>query len=289
MLLDDLDVEPLPMTHGNTPEYRVRDAATGDVYTSYAFYSGGIQDDPDVPRIPVVALYVCEGKKLVVKALPPGDESREHAMVSYASSSGVVAPARVAYTGGPYRKGDPIRPGHFTVVLLLYCGDSLYAEPAMDREAVLRVLVWAADACKHLMDTRRVVYTDFKPSNVLRNAETNKLTLCDYGGMAFTGETFGTATYPPPESPYGNDVQADERAVAYGLGVLLVTLHAKKLAASLLFRPEGVERDTARVEIEDGCARAVEGVKDEVLAAVLRAAWAPGATIADVMAAMTPV
>jgi hypothetical protein len=109
---------------------------------------------------------------------------------------------------------------------MLYGGQPLTTLATLSREKAVHVAYLATLACLRLFRLGWA-YLDLKPANVLylgRSFNDMQLSLCDYGGLALLGAADGVATYPPPEFPYGTDVRATERAVVYGLGVLLVCL-----------------------------------------------------------------
>lgn len=279
MRLRDLRLEPLRIVPPQAPEFLVTDSASGDVYAFSLFYS-----NESNPLAPVVALYTCGALKLVVKALPPGENSREDELVALASASGDLVAAHVACVGAPLAPGEELRHRHFTVVLMEHGGGPLYWEAPMAAADILHAVAWTARACLRLFESYGLAYTDIKPANVLRNPKTRALLLCDYGSMEEAGLPVGTATYPPPETPYGMDVMADQRALAYGLGVLIVGLHDEGLLHHLAFRPVTSPLEIARADLALGCEQVMQAVHDPELAPVLRTAWAPGATVLDVLA-----
>jgi serine/threonine protein kinase len=73
--------------------------------------------------------------------------------------------------------------------------------------------------------TEGFMYCDIKPANVLvkKEGEVFHIVLGDLGSLVRLRRS-GVSTYPPPEHPSGLNVPATERAAAWGVCMLLLTL-----------------------------------------------------------------
>ena len=161
----------------------------------------------------------------------------------------------------------------------------------------------ATCSCARLL-RRGLAYVDLKQPNVLYYLLPARavIVLCDFGGLAEVGRC-EASTFPPPEHPRG-EVRASERAVLYGLGVLLVHALTSFHAHALCFVARGTKKrrrdnedDDARAELTDAeatellraaCAKALAVVTalDADAGAVLRVAWAQGSTMRDLSEAL---
>ena len=163
-----------------------------------------------------------------------------------------------------------------------YYGEPLSRAGTLEHRVALGIVYEVSKKCRELLDIG-LAYTDMKPANVLF-LEGRGIFLCDYGSLAPVGVNDGSATYPPPEFPRGTNVPANEAAVVYGLGALMVCLCFPYFERSLRFVPATVEANEhlATAAVALGCRDAVELMKRRGVDAsrALSTAWKPGATIA---------
>jgi serine/threonine protein kinase len=225
---------------------------------------------------------------------------------------GAMVTARLARVAQePGRGKSSCDPKHYSVVLMHYAGQPLNTLNlkqcgALCGAKAMFVTRGVASTCLRLYENG-FVYSDLKPANVLYaglDYNTIRLTLCDYGSLAAVGATDAVATYPPPEHPFGTSVHATERAVVYGLGVLLVCLFAADLEYSLRYlkcakhKKGGCRADKGRVHVctadavlamQIACDNAIGALRarDESIARLVQLAWHPRTTIQELIAAIT--
>jgi hypothetical protein len=217
---------------------------------------------------------------------------------------GCMVHARLARVAQEPEDGDAATdPRHYSVVIMHYGGQpltTLKIDGSSDK--VMFVTRGVAASCLRLFENG-FVYVDMKPANVVYfgpNYDAIRLSLCDYGALAQIGATDALATYPPPEHPYGTDVHANERAVVYGLGVLLVCLYTDDLEYELRFmnksrskKGEKAERFFARtgdavLAMQVSCAKVLDVLRDRdgAIAALVELAWQPKTTLLELIAAI---
>ena len=178
----------------------------------------------------------------------------------------------------------PLRLEDYAIVLMPHGGDTLDMRDLSSARPALEALHLVTRICYHLFEAYGLAYTDLKATNVLSSS--HGLVLCDYGGLALRGTRSGTATFPPPWSPRGTDVPADEPCVAYGLGALLVSLvlpyECNRLKYVDCERASALADAERLLGLECKAARAAVTKKDAGLGRVLAAAWRPKATLRGV-------
>lgn len=268
------------------PLYEVVDE-TDTVYLFERLLSGGRAGSPDVPA---VATYAAGEHRLVLKCILEPDNTNECTLVRYAArhlERAWFVPARVALAGRAPPPGARPGDGHYTVVVMPYAGRSLCSELPMAPDAVAETLRWTARACADMCELK-LFYTDLKSANLLRTP--HGLRFCDYGALTHEQEgCAATATYPPPQHPRGVNLPPTEETVAHSLGALLVALLLPKAAHGLGFVcREEAPVDEAVARLTGAHERALAAVEraDAGMARILAAAWAPGATTADVQDAL---
>ena len=191
----------------------------------------------------------------------------------------------------------PLTPANYSVVIMPYRGQPLTRLDAQSRR--LSILVTqAVFRAIHQLFNHGLAYTDIKSMNVVHlitpDGKTH-LTLCDYGSIEEVGASTGCATYPPPESPYGTGVVADERALCYGVGVLLATLSEPLVEKNLRYmdKPVGKKRKTrselpASDQMHKQCKKTLEVLeaKDHLVADLVRFAWETTTSLSDLGGAL---
>jgi hypothetical protein len=295
------------------PTYTLHDTAAGRSLGIFEHISGGRLDDAAGA---CVAAYKdpSSGAVVIVKTLPHDDDTLEAAAVRSVAHleclRGIMVPARLGRSAKAPRAGAARSPKHYGVVLMYYAGQpltTLNLRGAAGKAAL--VTRGVAAACARLLACG-LVHVDLKLANVLYSGldyNSMRLSLCDYGGLAPLGTAAGTATYPPPEHPFGTGVRAGERVMAYQLGVLLLSLFADDLEVHLRFtRPaefasnggaraaavncddEPTEHVSAQLGLQEACLRVLGALRarDETMAALVRLAWAPGTTIQQLIEAL---
>lgn len=327
--LGDVVVEPASMVRMRVskksecyfPTFTLRDTATGRTLKFSKYISGGRSDDPSGAC--VTAYEDTEsGAVVIVKSLPHDDDSNEAVMVNrvtqlYGCLRGAMVMARLARVAQAPISEDHRSPVNYSVVLMHYAGQPLTTLNLRGcRSKSVFVAKGVAKTCLRLFENG-VVYTDLKPANVLYvglNYNTVRLVLCDYGGLAPLGATDAVATYPPPEHPFGTNVRATERAVVYGLGVLLVCLFTedqeyylrfmkrestskkhgkgpgtrKNAAHEPTFDDARSQHESASLAMEMACDKVLGALyaQDNIFAALVRIAWDPKTTISQLIEAM---
>ena len=313
-------VEPLQMVHiaqgkksaeYHFPIYTLTDTRTGRVLNFFKHISGGKAEDPTGAC--VTAYHDGDGRVVVVKTLPAEDETNEAMLVHQVTQlrqclKGAMVNARLARVAQEPEDGRPsYAPKHYSVVLMHYAGQPLTTlNLKMCSGKAMFVTRGVAATCLRLFENG-YVYADMKPANVLYaglDYDTIRLTLCDYGGLAPLGATDAVATYPPPEHPFGTNVHATERAVTYGLGVLLVCLLSETLEYDLRFLKRGKHKNIKKNTKENGRVHtctddavlamqmACENVifelraQHEGVARLVQLAWRPKTTIVELIAAI---
>lgn len=314
--LADVAVEPLEMVHVSAskrgaacrfPLYTLTDTKTRRVFTFFKHINGGKADDPTGAC--VTAYQDDDGRVVIVKTLPAEDDTNEAMLVHQVTQlrqclKGAMVSARLARVAQePGCNRSSCDPKHYSVVLMHYAGQPLTTLNLKQCSAkAMFVTRGVALTCLRLYENG-FVYADMKPANVLYaglDYNTIRLTLCDYGGLAAVGATDAVATYPPPEHPFGTSVHATERAVVYGLGVLLVCLFTDDLEYQLRF----LKRDKNRKGKENGrvhactadavlamqmaCDKVIGALRaqDEGVARLVQLAWHPKTTIRELVAAI---
>lgn len=237
------------------------------------------------PELPMVAFYArSDGRVCVLKAIPPEDAANELLAIALAPRGSCMVPARVVSSGTAPDPSRPLRLEDYVIVLMPYAGDTLGSKDLTSPRPALEALHDVARICYHLFETCGLAYTDLKATNVLFSDR--GLVLCDYGGLALRGTRSGTATFPPPWSPRGTDVPADEACVAYGFGALLVNLVLPHECNRIMY--VDVDRASALGDAERvlgaecEAVRAAVAKRDAGLGRVLAAAWRPKATLRGV-------
>jgi serine/threonine protein kinase len=306
--LSAIRVEPLGMKRSrgtknqgelHFPFFLLTDVRTREVYEFYSHISGGKAKEPEGA---CVTAYRCHdtGSVVIVKALPHDDETNEAARVHRVTQlrahlKGCMATAHLARVATPPMSGEELGPDHYSVVLMHYAGQPLYSMNLSARSVALSVTRSVARTCGRLYN-HGLVYVDIKPANVLYQMigeESIWLTLCDYGSLAEKGATDAVATYPPPEHPYGTGVHATERALVYGLGMLLVCLFARDQEEQLRFvkndkKKKRDDKDSVRLAdatlgLQTACERVLSHVSalDAGVGEVLRVAMNKDSTLGD--------
>jgi hypothetical protein len=317
--LADVAVEPLQMVHLSQgkrgaecyfPTYTLTDTKTGRVLKFFKHINGGKADDPTGAC--VTAYQDGDGRVVIVKTLPAEDDTNEAMLVHQVTQlrqclKGAMVNARLARVAQEPGCGKvSCDPKHYSVVLMHYAGQTLTTLNLKQCSAkAMFVTRGVALTCLRLYENG-FVYADMKPANVLYaglDYNTIRLTLCDYGGLAPVGATDAVATYPPPEHPFGTSVHATERAVVYGLGVLLVCLFTEDLEYNLRFlkreknKKGKYHKDNGRVHacssdavlaMQMACDKVIGALRaqDESIARVVQLAWHPKTTIQELIAAI---
>ena len=310
--LEDLKVKRQMMMRTDKycfPTYTLHDEAAGRSLGHFEHISGGQLDDAAGA---CVAAYKdpSSGAVVMVKTLPHDDATNEAALVRrvahLACLRGIMVAARLARAAQAPRAGAARSPKHYSVVLMHYAGQPLTTlNVCGSPNKAAFVTRGVAVACARLLACG-FAYVDLKLANVLYaglDYNNTRLTLCDYGGLAPLG-TYGTATYPPPEHPFGTGVRAGERAMVYELGVLLVSLFTDDLevrlrfkksefasnggAAATNFGDELTECLSAQLTLQLACIRVLDAlhVRDKTVEALVRLAWEPGTTIQQLINAL---
>ena len=293
--LEDIVVRPRSMNTSCSscifPDYDVIDGRTGEEYAFCMLISGG--RDPDQP---VVTGYSRTKDRynthvLVLKMVPPLDDSHEEYFVPLASYSEVMVPAHIARAGESFVQGGILGPQHYTVVVMHHAGDSLHERVPLPPCDALRTTLSILRSCR-VLQTLNLAYVDLKPCNVMTGglspwAKYDKSPrMCDYGAMDDMGSTRAAATYPPPEYPRGLGVLADEHTMAHGLGVFLIALVSHELASTMRFVTKATVPDDE--EAREGLRRAHEEAIEQcskthpAFRSVLEAAFGPQSLFEDV-------
>ena len=317
--LADVAVEPLHMVHLSQgkrgaeyhfPTYTLTDTKTGRVLKFFKHINGGKAEDP--AGACVTAYQDGEGRVVIVKTLPAEDDTNEVMLVHRVTQlrqclKGAMVNARLARVAQEPGCGkSSCDPRHYSVVLMHYAGQPLTTlNLKRCSPKAMFVTRGVAMTCLRLFENG-FVYADMKPANVLYaglDYNTIRLTLCDYGGLAPVGATDAVATYPPPEHPFGTGVHATERAVVYGLGVLLVCLLTEDLEYDLRYLKRDKNKK-GRCRNENGRAHACTSdavlvmqlacdkvigalrAQDEGIARLVQLAWHPKTTIQELIAAI---
>ena len=299
------------------PTFTLRDTATGRTLNFSEHMSGGRVNDPSG------ACVTCyqdaqSGAVVIVKSLPHDDDSNEAVMVHRVTQlkgclRGAMVSACLARVAQVPISDNHRTPNNYSVVLMHYAGQPLTTLNLRGcRSKAVFVAKGVAKTCLRLFENG-FVYTDLKPANVLYvglNYNTVSLALCDYGGLAPLGATDAVATYPPPEHPFGTNVRATERAVVYGLGVLLVCLFTedqeyhlrfmkrestskknsrrKNAAQHSNFDEARSQHESASLAMDMACDKVLGALhaQDRIFAALVRIAWDPRTTIKQLIDAM---
>jgi len=238
--------------------------------------SGGWARDKDAA---FVALYCSFGnRQVVLKALPTTCTHDDAAFVVKASAGmrDTMVPAHVIRFGKLESGRESLCTDNYTLVVMPHAGHAILG--AHGPMEALHVVAEVASLCSRLLRDG-FVYTDLKSANILRDAD-DRLVLCDYGGLAEIGGCQGTATFPPPWSPYGLNVPALEITLAYVLGALLASLADKSAGNKLKFvaHSEEPDFDEASQRIARQALDVMSASHDSVKR-VLGVAWGHGATL----------
>jgi hypothetical protein len=277
-MLDLASVRVEPARMDETPGYRYpvyRLWAGDDEYEHLTLVKGGAKARPDDP---VVSYYRLGSRRLILKSIPHGDSMGELQAVralEAAPMAGVIVPARIVHDAVAPEDGK-VGPSNFTVVAMPDGGRALTSFSAGGDTVALYVTGLVCRKVRELFGVG-LAYTDLKPDNVLHNPKLSSFVLCDYGSLVPLGCALGVSTYPPPEWPLGMEVLACERAVIYGLGVVLAaSLHPQSLDLlqySCDPDPEAQARASAFIRASNTLIISVIAEKHPASASVLRHAW----------------
>jgi hypothetical protein len=131
-----------------------------------------------------------------------------------------------------------------------------------------------------LMATERIPKTYASVAFSLKemNDKQARLVLCDYGSLSKVGARDSVATYPPPESPRGVNVVANERSILHGLGALLVSMYSPDSEYSLRFLSPKRNHTEMKTPVESFRVKLNNVLQtfcqdDEFLGEVLKSAW----------------
>jgi len=267
------------------PLYRVWDG--DDEYGYLNRFKGGWRSQPDDP---CVTVYVHGPRRLVLKTVTIDDGTGEVEAVARVAPLGLIdclvpaVVAQLAETPGP----GPTGAANYSVVVMRYCGDALtFYEAASEPQALLAAL-YVCRICRRLFE-RGFAYTDLKPDNVLCSDETKRLLLCDYGSVSLVGQSNAVCTYPPPEWPAGQGVEASERTVIYGVGVLLASLLDASCLQSLAYVnvADPASQANATLELRAANERIIEAQTSHAAREVLHLAWLGAPSLRELESCIT--